>query len=110
MTIREYLNNKKKKYFSAAFISWGVCAITLIAMVIIETNMLFYFILLLSSFLAGELFLFYPYWGVRCPNCKNKLGFIFFRYNKNLFSISDKFGFCLYCGVNLNSEIKIRNK
>jgi hypothetical protein len=105
MTIRDYLNTQRKKYFGATFISWGISIISLIVMAIVGEGDLLYFILI-SSFVAGEFFMLSIYWKVCCPNCKNKLGMIFFFYSKKVFSISDKIGFCPYCGINLNSEIE----
>lgn len=105
MTIRDYLNRKKKKYFIATFICWGVFMINLIVAAVSGMAAIFYATLLLSL-IAGQLFLLLPYWMVRCPSCNNRVGFTFYIFSKKVFSVPGNMGFCLYCGTSIDSETK----
>jgi ribosomal protein S27E len=46
----------------------------------------------------------YAYIDIRCPQCNNSLGELVI-YSGHPFSISGKFKYCPYCGVDIDSTL-----
>jgi len=47
---------------------------------------------------------------VRCPSCKNNLGYALSWPTTWDLKVSDKIKFCQFCGVNLDKEIETEHK
>jgi len=54
------------------------------------------------GFMGCVLFMLF---GLRCPNCKNNLGYTI-QYPSAFWKVSDKLKFCPFCGVELDKEIE----
>lgn len=101
MKIRDVINKKKRR---GILISYGGFAIMLAEFVRAAlTDTAPVFALLAFPFFIGGM-LYSMFW-VICPSCKGTMGFMAM-YSGGPFSISKKFRFCPYCGVDLDSEVK----
>jgi hypothetical protein len=55
--------------------------------------------------------IFYAQVGIKCPNCRNRWGYIavykVFEFSKpfKIFSISNKIRYCPFCGIDIDKEI-----
>lgn len=103
MSIRDFLNKQKKIIFISAFICWGLFVFNLVIAALIGMKSIFYFTIPFC-FITGLFIQLSPYWLIKCPNCRKRIGFTFFISSSRIFLISDKLQFCPYCGVNLNTQ------
>lgn len=53
--------------------------------------------------------MFYAYFGLRCPRCRQPMGSIVINYGTP-FAVSKKMNFCPWCGVHLDTEIEGKQK
>ena len=101
MTIREYLNKKKRKCFSIFFTAIGIYGFSLALFDYID-NMYIIATVGLCSFVIIVVCFWYAYFKICCPICKNSLGCIVFAHNKKASSILDKVKHCPFCGVDID--------
>jgi hypothetical protein len=57
-------------------------------------------------FFGGTL---YQSFGIRCPRCREAVGHVIMS-SSGLFSVSAKFRFCPYCGVELDTQLDTMQK
>jgi len=105
MKIREKLNKTRKKIYLLGFLSW---VLILAVMVFSATQKNDSFsALILIPFALFMFVCFYSIFGIRCPKCKGMLGYALVWPLGKWLNISEKIKFCPFCGVELDSEIKI---
>ena len=92
---------KKKRYAFAGIIG-------AFAMVVFSGNIIREFKSEYSMFLGMGIFaaaILYSHFGIKCPKCRQSMGQILMQIGTP-FTIPDKFKYCPYCGVNIDSEIE----
>ncbi|MFZ2602821.1 MAG: hypothetical protein WAX79_02330 [Candidatus Omnitrophota bacterium] len=104
MKIREKLNQTRKKYLSLGLLSWVLFAVSIVLMASQKND--YFPILILIPFALFMFMCFYSIFGIRCPKCKGVLGYALGWPPGKWFNISEKIKFCLFCGVDFDSEIK----
>lgn len=57
----------------------------------------------LVGFSVAFITILYAFFGIRCPKCKGRWGYIAM-YSGHPFAISKKFRFCPYCGIELDKD------
>jgi len=57
------------------------------------------------SYVGASAALFLGY-GVRCPQCRNPIGYLMYLPGGGWFGFSKKLNFCPFCGLDLNGELK----
>jgi hypothetical protein len=101
MTIRDLLNQKKRKAAVIYLVSLPILALSIFFGV--KYN---YEWLIMVQILFGIIWIVsfcYLFWGVRCPKCGRSLGFIA-NYMSGPFSISKKIQYCPFCGVGMDES------
>ncbi len=101
MTIRDVINKKKR---TGILICYGGVAIMLAASFWAAVTDTVPVLALLGFPLAIGGMVYSLFWTI-CPGCKGTLGYMAM-YSGGPFSISKKFRFCPYCGVDLDSEVR----
>jgi hypothetical protein len=70
-------------------------------------------IIIFTGFLVSFIAIIFLHFGIRCPNCKNLIGFIamyrVFEFG-NPFLASRKFKYCPYCGKDIDLEMETDKK
>ena len=100
MSIREKLNAQRWK---AQLITLAGFALFGFGGVVASTHKQLWPLPLLGflAFFGGSL---YQGLGLRCPRCREALGYVIVSSGK-FFSVPEKFRFCPYCGTSLDIEI-----
>jgi hypothetical protein len=96
MTIRESLNQKRRRLFYFALPLWALFAFAA------ATDRPWLVIPTFMGFMAAVIYQFY---GFRCPLCGGNLG-VALGHPGNVFTFGKKVRFCPFCSVDLDSEIK----
>ncbi len=102
MTIRDHLGGRRRIAFIALFVCWLAIAyygITASKGGNHELPLLVF--LPIVGFAGCVLFMVF---GLRCPNCKNNLGYTLSAPSMGL-GISNKLKYCPYCGVKLDTDM-----
>lgn len=99
MTIRKALEKKRRVVFMMAFLCWilfaGAC--------LTESHSRELPLLIFIPFIGFGACVLFLLFGLRCPKCKNNLGYTL---QPSFWHISEKLKFCPFCGVSLDEEIK----
>ena len=101
MTIRSVIAKRKRKGILISYSGFVVILAEFVRAVVTHTRPVFV-LLAIPLFIGGML---YSMFWVTCPNCNGNLGHIVM-YSGGPFSLSKKFRFCPYCGVDLDSEVR----
>jgi hypothetical protein len=101
MTIRDVINKRKRRGILITYGALGLVIADFIRAAISNTMPVVVFIGF-PVFFGG---LLYSMFWIICPSCKLTLGHMAM-YSGGPFSISKKFRFCPFCGVDLDSEVK----
>lgn len=102
MTLREYLDKKKKSLAIAiwiAFPSW------LLLLVILENNAASFKIIGFIGVLIIGIIIVYAAYTLKCPRCKEDVNMLVM-VNPWLFKVSKKILCCPYCGLKMDDEIE----
>ncbi|OGV63210.1 MAG: hypothetical protein A2283_21270 [Lentisphaerae bacterium RIFOXYA12_FULL_48_11] len=103
MRIRDHLAKKRRIVFLTAFVCWLVFGIAgFMGSPSKHTGMPPLMLLAFAGFMGCVFFMLF---GLRCPNCKNNLGYAI-QWPTSFWGISDKLKFCPFCGVELDKEMK----
>lgn len=102
MTIREKLEDMRRKAGTVAMIGWPVCAAGVV--LALTVNVAFVLVCLLGFILLGG-GVFCMVRGIRCPRWRGPIGHAISYPRKGLFGVSKKIQFCPFCGVSLDSEL-----
>ena len=105
VTIREDINQTKRK---AGIITYTAFAVFALGIFLSAAHKGFVPVTVVGflAFMAGTLYLL---WGIRCPSCLGRIGFVT-SYYSTPFSISRKIRFCPFCGVGLDSRLDEKGK
>ncbi len=107
MTIRSLINKKKRNFM---LVTYGGFIVFIVGMVVransktIPVVALLGFVVALLGFCAAFGAMVYAMFGFRCPRCKEAWGYVAL-YTGGPFSIAQRFRFCPYYGVDLDSEL-----
>jgi len=108
MTIRKFLNNKLRKIMAVILSGFALFIIGIIYSIMTDTKTPP--IISLLGFGLAFIAMFYVFFGIRCPNCNNIIGYVVMYKGPfipdSILSMSKKIKYCVYCGVNMDSEIK----
>jgi hypothetical protein len=105
MRIRDQLARKKRIIFMMALICWLVFGIAgFMESQSKQSGFPPFIFVAFLGFLACVLFVLF---GLRCPNCRNNLGYTI-QWPASFWGISDKLKYCPFCGVELDKEIEDR--
>jgi hypothetical protein len=103
MRIRDYLAKKRRFVFLAAFICW--LAFGIAGFIGSQSKQAGLPPLVLFAFAGLMGCVLFMLFGLRCPNCKNNLGYTI-QWPATFWRISDKLKFCPFCGVELDKDMK----
>ena len=101
MTIRSRLAAQRRKPLLACLIGFLLCVPA--AMEDTRAGWLWY--LSIAGFLVRGGGILYLLLGIRCPRCRNRLGYAISYPCGRWYGISEKIRFCCFCGVELDSEL-----
>ena len=112
MNIRNYLNKKKIKFSLISLFGVGLFLLNLVYQIVanpdsIHLNSISGYILLIGlvGFFIGAVGVLLGLYGIKCPNCKGTLGYIF-SHSGSFFTTSKKIRFCPYCNIDLDSNLE----
>ena len=109
MTIRELINKKLKKSLIIQFVAWGIFLASAIGFPMAHMQNVAFVVLMVTFIIAYAITIYFFYFYIRCPKCKQRLTFLSHTFRKKVFAMSDKINFCPYCGINFDTGI-IRKK
>jgi hypothetical protein len=102
MTIREVLEKKRGVAVALAFLCWLSFAG---GIVFTGSHSKEFPLLIFIPFIGFGVCVLFLLFGLRCPKCKNNLGYTL---QSSFWRISKKLKFCPFCGVSLDTEIEAR--
>jgi hypothetical protein len=102
MKIREMINIQKRKAVIAAFSGMAVFAVSLLT----GTTYRGMFSVALIGFTIAVVGIIFLQFGLSCPQCRGRIGYAA-NYPSGPFSVSPKIRFCPFCGVALDSDLKL---
>lgn len=100
MTIRDYLQNRRRKASMVGFGFWIAAVVSMILLGGSSLSGAFFAIAFVGFFITVIILLF----GMRCPNCKNNLGYVL-SWPPSLFGVSDKIKLCPFCGIGFDTKL-----
>ena len=100
MTIRELLGRKRRFIFLLAYSCWVLFAVAAFT----GQRHQHVRVLAIAPFLGGAGCVLFALYGLRCPNCKNNLGYTL-NSAGSFWNISAKLKFCPFCGVDLDTKV-----
>ncbi len=103
MRIRDHLAKKRRVVFLTAFICW--LAFGIAGFIGSQSKQAGLPPLMLLAFVGLMGCVLFMLFGLRCPNCKNNLGYTI-QWPATFWRISDKLKFCPFCGVELDKDMK----
>jgi len=102
MNIREMINSQKRKAVIAMSSGMAVFAVSLI----ISTAYTIMFSVALIGFAISMGAITFLEFGISCPQCRGRIGCAI-NYPGSPLDISSKIRFCPFCGVSLDSNLKL---
>jgi hypothetical protein len=102
MKIREMINTQKRKAVIAASSGMALFAVSFLTSTVYK-GMLPVALIGFAITMGGIMFLQF---GLSCPRCQGRIGYAA-NYPGEPFSISSKIRFCPFCGVALDSDLKL---
>jgi len=103
MTIRSRLTAQRRKGWLACLIGWLVFVAGMIGATMVNGWL---GLLIVVGFLVFGGSVLYLLFGIRCPRCRNPLGYAIHYPQGRWFGVSEKIRFCCFCGVELDSELE----
>ena len=101
MNIRDHLNRRLVPAFLAML---GCFAMFALGGVIASRKSSLGLVALLG-FVGFGACIFFIYYGVRCPSCRNPLGQLTYLPRGGYFRLSQNVCFCPFCGISLDCEV-----
>ena len=102
MKIREIINTQKRKAVITLVLGMTAFAVSLVISVVY--NVMFY-VAFIGVAIAMAAITFLEF-GLRCPHCRGCIGYAV-NYPGSPLAISSKIRFCPFCGVSLDSSLKL---
>ena len=102
MKIREIINTQKRRAVLAMFLGMAAFAVCLVISAVYKVMFSVAFI----GFAIAMGAITFLEFGLRCPHCRGRIGYAL-NYPGNPLAISSKIRFCPFCGVSLDSSLKL---
>ena len=101
MTIREFIEQKKRRFASITFVGIGLC---LIAVFLGPAAPILWFLFLLGFVLALLTQVYALVFGYRCPRCATRWTTLA-QTGRTQLSIDKRIHYCPYCGCDVDAEL-----
>jgi hypothetical protein len=102
MKIREIINTQKRKAVIAMVLGMAAFAVSLVISVVYKVMFSVAFV----GFAIAMGAITFLEFGLRCPHCRGRIGYAV-NYPGSPLAISSKIRFCPFCGVSLDSSLKL---